>query len=912
LTPVFTYPVSGRNGGTSRAAKVDVTSRTNGDAKWTFSAAFVGEQAELTFAHYYTATVSTVVVAEIGHADGSTSYMNLGVLPAASSWTNWSKTFTTPAGTRHVTILHVLAAVGSLTIDDVSLIVGEGTPPPPPATNLMTNPSFETANGVDPLGWNRGGWGPNDRTHSYPVAGRTGAKAVQTKLVNYTDGDTKWYPDITPVTPGVEYTYSDWYKADDISDIIGAYTMSNGQIIYFGVAKELIPTTVWTQASGNFIPPSGVVGVTFMHLISSPATLTIDDASLTVSSGGYRDTEHPAVTLTQPGAGSTVSGSAAVAADAIDNVGVVSVSFYVDGVLLGAPDTTLPYSTSWATEGSSNGTHTLSAVARDAAGLSATSTVIVTVSNSAPPTENLIVNPSLESGDGITPLSWSKGGWGTNNAVFTYPISGGVTPKAAQVAISSYTSGDAKWFFTPAPVLPEQAYLYAHSYRSSVPTSVVARYTLTGGAFSYVTIGTLPAAANWARFTAQIIPPAGVVAVTVFHVLDRIGTLAVDDYTLSSATGQTDPNLFTEGMVSLTFDDGWLSHYTNALPILNSAGLKGSFAIISLETLDALPYNRIANSSFEEIDGSGNPIDWNKGNWGTNNATFTYPVPGQGDTKAARVTMGSYTDGDAKWFFKDSAVVDGADYSISDYYLSDVTTTVTVRYNMGNNVFVYVDVATLPPATTWTSFTRQLTIPANVESFTFFHRLHSAGSLTIDNVNFSKVQIFVSPEQVLALEASGHEIAAHTQTHASLSNIPSAQMQNEIVDSQSDILAMGVTTVDTLVYPYGDYNQAVQSATFDAGYIGARSVDRGFNTRSTDKYALKIQQVGATTTVAEIKGWIDQAVSGKSWLILMFHQVDTFGRELSITPANLSAIAAYLNAAAVPVVTMHEGIMQMN
>lgn len=38
---------------------------------------------------------------------------------------------------------------------------------------------------------------------------------------------------------------------------------------------------------------------------------------------------------------------------------------------------------------------------------------------------------------------------------------------------------------------------------------------------------------------------------------------------------------FSEGMVTLTFDDGRLSQYDNALPILNAAGLKATFFVMS-------------------------------------------------------------------------------------------------------------------------------------------------------------------------------------------------------------------------------------------------------------------------------------------------------------------------------------------
>jgi hypothetical protein len=96
------------------------------------------------------------------------------------------------------------------------------------------------------------------------------------------------------------------------------------------------------------------------------------------------DTTPPAVSLTAPADGATVSGTVTITADASDNVGVSGVSFKVDGVLVGADDTASPYSVSWASGSVANGSHTLSAVARDAAGNSATSTTVSVTVNNAP------------------------------------------------------------------------------------------------------------------------------------------------------------------------------------------------------------------------------------------------------------------------------------------------------------------------------------------------------------------------------------------------------------------------------------------------------------------------------------------------------------------------------------------------
>jgi hypothetical protein len=109
-------------------------------------------------------------------------------------------------------------------------------------------------------------------------------------------------------------------------------------------------------------------------------TTTSAGVTVTVSNG---DTTPPTVSITAPSAGLTVRGMAvAVSATASDNVGVVGVQFKLDGANLGAEDTTSPYGVSWDSLNSANGSHTLTAVARDAAGNSTTSAgITVTVSN---------------------------------------------------------------------------------------------------------------------------------------------------------------------------------------------------------------------------------------------------------------------------------------------------------------------------------------------------------------------------------------------------------------------------------------------------------------------------------------------------------------------------------------------------
>lgn len=86
------------------------------------------------------------------------------------------------------------------------------------------------------------------------------------------------------------------------------------------------------------------------------------------------DNTPPAVALTAPASGTSVRGTIALAADASDASGVASVAFHVDGALL-ATVTSAPWSVAW-TPARRSGWHTITAVATDAAGNTATSAAV--------------------------------------------------------------------------------------------------------------------------------------------------------------------------------------------------------------------------------------------------------------------------------------------------------------------------------------------------------------------------------------------------------------------------------------------------------------------------------------------------------------------------------------------------------
>ena len=101
---------------------------------------------------------------------------------------------------------------------------------------------------------------------------------------------------------------------------------------------------------------------------------------ITYQTGGG-DTILPTTSITAPAGGATVSATLTVTASASDNIGVTSVQFLLDGVVK-STDSTAPYAWSWDTTTATNGSHTLTSKAFDAANNSATSAAVtVTVSN---------------------------------------------------------------------------------------------------------------------------------------------------------------------------------------------------------------------------------------------------------------------------------------------------------------------------------------------------------------------------------------------------------------------------------------------------------------------------------------------------------------------------------------------------
>lgn len=157
-------------------------------------------------------------------------------------------------------------------------------------------------------------------------------------------------------------------------------TFTAGAFDQFDEPIAPAPTFTWNVSGGGTVDATGTFTAGMVEggpfLVTAAAGTTSSSAQVTISA--TPDTEAPTVSVTAPVANTQVMGMERVTAIASDNVGVVNVEFFVDGTTSLGSVTMAPYGVVLDVSALSNGMHTLTARARDAAG-NATTSAPVTV-----------------------------------------------------------------------------------------------------------------------------------------------------------------------------------------------------------------------------------------------------------------------------------------------------------------------------------------------------------------------------------------------------------------------------------------------------------------------------------------------------------------------------------------------------
>jgi alpha-tubulin suppressor-like RCC1 family protein/chitodextrinase len=229
----------------------------------------------------------------------------------------------------------------------------------------------------------------NYKVAAFDAAGNTSAQSTQSSTTTLSGGDIT-PPTVAVTAPASGATVSgstvtlSANATDNIAVVAVQFKVDGANV---GAEDASSPYSIaWnstTVANGSHTVTAVARDAAGNNTTSSSVNVTVNNI--------VSDTTPPTVAITAPASGATVSGNITVSATASDNVAVVGVQFKVDGFNLGAEDTTSPYSLVTDTTILSNGSHSFTAVARDAAGNTKTATAVtVTVSN--------ILTPAAPSG----------------------------------------------------------------------------------------------------------------------------------------------------------------------------------------------------------------------------------------------------------------------------------------------------------------------------------------------------------------------------------------------------------------------------------------------------------------------------------------------------------------------------------
>lgn len=181
------------------------------------------------------------------------------------------------------------------------------------------------------------------------------------------------------------------------------------------------------------------------------------------------------------------------------------------------------------------------------------------------------------------PDSWTPYHTGSNTAAFWFNHD--ATGAYVQVSLDDYKNGEAKWQYPPLAVRAAQRYQFSVDYKSDVASQMIAEYVMTDGKRQFETVATLAPSGDWTGVAYPFEVPLNAKTMFVSVVLKQSGTLATRNHSLVNIT-KTGALYWRRPLVSITFDDGWQSAYTDARPLLEKYGFDATFYInpSSIET----------------------------------------------------------------------------------------------------------------------------------------------------------------------------------------------------------------------------------------------------------------------------------------------------------------------------------------
>ena len=159
----------------------------------------------------------------------------------------------------------------------------------------------------------------------------------------------------------------------------------------------------------------------------------------------------------------------------------------------------------------------------------------------------------------------------------------------------------------------------------------------------------------------------------------------------------------------------------------------------------------------------------------------------------------------------------------------------------------------------------------------------------------------MSWQQIKDLHSRGHEIGAHTLTHAKASNYTREQWEYEVREGKILLAEHGINT-ESFAYPNNDAKYADIAQKY---FSSQKNVNGGINEIGTDEiYGLALVHNNYKDVLPE---YLQDLKDGGGWLVLVIHNVDENPRpDIDLSPEEYSWVLEQVKESGIPVKTVSE------
>jgi peptidoglycan/xylan/chitin deacetylase (PgdA/CDA1 family) len=96
------------------------------------------------------------------------------------------------------------------------------------------------------------------------------------------------------------------------------------------------------------------------------------------------------------------------------------------------------------------------------------------------------------------------------------------------------------------------------------------------------------------------------------------------------------------------------------------------------------------------------------------------------------------------------------------------------------------------------------------------------------------------------MSQNGIQFGAHSRTHPNLVELSTEQMREEIAGSKTDLENVLQQPIVAFAYPFGEWNDLVQSVTRESGFQSGFSALSGLNINAAPPFALHRIEIQGT------------------------------------------------------------------